>query len=166
MRHRFCISELCIVSLYDRLRQRSFWSRTCQGAEKEIKKRVTELLELTGLSGMEKRYPNQLSGGQRQRVAFARALAPNPQVLLLDEPFAAIDAKVRTELRNWLREMVAKSLALQAFLSPMIRMKPSRWPMRLSSQTMDISSRWERRWKFINHRTPRSWHSLSAVPRS
>lgn len=69
---------------------------------------MTELLELTGLSGMEKRYPNQLSGGQRQRVAFARALAPNPQVLLLDEPFAAIDAKVRTELRNWLREMVVK----------------------------------------------------------
>jgi sulfate transport system ATP-binding protein len=76
--------------------------------KKEIKKRVTELLELTGLTGMEKRYPNQLSGGQRQRVAFARALAPNPQVLLLDEPFAAIDAKVRTELRSWLREMVTK----------------------------------------------------------
>jgi sulfate transport system ATP-binding protein len=76
--------------------------------KKEIKKRVTELLELTNLSGMEKRYPNQLSGGQRQRVAFARALAPNPRVLLLDEPFAAIDAKVRTELRSWLREMVTK----------------------------------------------------------
>lgn len=76
--------------------------------KKEIKKRVMELLELTGLTGMEKRYPNQLSGGQRQRVAFARALAPNPQVLLLDEPFAAIDAKVRTELRTWLKEMVEK----------------------------------------------------------
>lgn len=77
-------------------------------AKKQIKERVKELLELTGLSGMEKRYPNQLSGGQRQRVAFARALAPNPQVLLLDEPFAAIDAKVRTELRSWLKEMVEK----------------------------------------------------------
>ncbi len=74
----------------------------------EIRKRVTELLEITGLAGLEKRYPNQLSGGQRQRVAFARALAPNPQVLLLDEPFAAIDAKVRTELRTWLRSMVTK----------------------------------------------------------
>ena len=76
--------------------------------KKQIKERVKELLELTGLSGMEKRYPNQLSGGQRQRVAFARALAPNPQVLLLDEPFAAFDAKVRTELRSWLKEMVEK----------------------------------------------------------
>ena len=76
--------------------------------KKQIKERVKELLELTGLSGMEKRYPNQLSGGQRQRVAFARALAPNPLVLLLDEPFAAIDANVRTELRSWLKEMVEK----------------------------------------------------------
>ena len=76
--------------------------------KKQIKERVTELLAMTGLSGMEKRYPNQLSGGQRQRVAFARALAPNPRVLLLDEPFAAIDAKVRTELRSWLKEMVVK----------------------------------------------------------
>ena len=74
----------------------------------EIKKRVTELLELTGLTGFEKRYPNELSGGQRQRVAFARALAPNPSLLLLDEPFAAIDAKVRQELRTWLRDMIKR----------------------------------------------------------
>lgn len=76
--------------------------------KKQIKERVFELLELTGLSGLENRYPNQLSGGQRQRIAFARALAPNPQVLLLDEPFAAIDAKVRQELRSWLRDMITK----------------------------------------------------------
>ncbi|MBQ7447367.1 MAG: sulfate ABC transporter ATP-binding protein [Eubacterium sp.] len=74
----------------------------------QIKERVNELIELTGLKGMEKRFPNQLSGGQRQRVAFARALAPRPSLLLLDEPFAAIDAKVRLELRTWLREMIYK----------------------------------------------------------
>ncbi len=73
-----------------------------------IKNRVNELLELVGLPGVEKRYPDQLSGGQRQRIALARALAPQPEVLLLDEPFAAIDAKVRKELRTWLRETIDK----------------------------------------------------------
>ena len=73
-----------------------------------IKSRVAELLELVELPGLEKRYPDQLSGGQRQRIALARALAPNPEVLLLDEPFAAIDAKVRKELRSWLRETIDK----------------------------------------------------------
>lgn len=75
---------------------------------KFIKNRVKEMIELVGLKGMEKRYPSQLSGGQRQRVAFARAIAPNPHLLLLDEPFAAIDAKVRQELRTWLRDMIGK----------------------------------------------------------
>ncbi|ROR28301.1 sulfate transport system ATP-binding protein [Mobilisporobacter senegalensis] len=77
-------------------------------SKKEIKNRVNELIKLIGLEGLEKRYPHQLSGGQKQRVAFARALAPNPHLLLLDEPFAAIDAKVRQELRSWLKEMIER----------------------------------------------------------
>ncbi|CAD7054426.1 sulfate ABC transporter ATP-binding protein [Pseudorhizobium endolithicum] len=69
-----------------------------------IRRRVGELLEMVHLSGLERRYPNQLSGGQRQRVALARAMAIEPKILLLDEPFGALDAKVRKELRRWLRE--------------------------------------------------------------
>src|SRR5499427_3602505 len=68
----------------------------------DIEARVMELLKLLELDGLEKRYPHQLSGGQRQRVAIARALASKPSVLLLDEPFGAVDAKIRQELREWL----------------------------------------------------------------
>lgn len=71
----------------------------------KTKARVEELLELVQLSGLGDRYPSQLSGGQRQRVALARALAVEPQVLLLDEPFGALDAKVRKDLRAWLRRL-------------------------------------------------------------
>src|SRR3984957_3157272 len=71
----------------------------------EIKEKVDNLLEVVGLTGFQTRYPNQLSGGQRQRMALARALAVDPQVLLLDEPFGALDAKVREDLRSWLRRL-------------------------------------------------------------
>jgi sulfate transport system ATP-binding protein len=71
----------------------------------EIKQRVNELLDLVQLSGLAKRYPAQLSGGQRQRMGLARALAVDPKVLLLDEPFGALDARVRKELRIWLRRL-------------------------------------------------------------
>ncbi|KZL50447.1 sulfate ABC transporter ATP-binding protein [Nodularia spumigena CENA596] len=73
--------------------------------KKKIKGRVDQLLELVQLSGLGDRYPSQLSGGQRQRVALARALAVEPNVLLLDEPFGALDAKVRKDLRAWLRRL-------------------------------------------------------------
>jgi sulfate transport system ATP-binding protein len=71
----------------------------------EIRSRVDELLEIVGLGGYHDRMPSQLSGGQRQRMALARALAVEPKVLLLDEPFGALDAKVRAELRKWLRRL-------------------------------------------------------------
>ena len=71
----------------------------------EINARVDELLELVQLQGFADRYPSKLSGGQRQRMALARALAAKPQVLLLDEPFGALDARVRAELRDWLRRL-------------------------------------------------------------
>lgn len=91
------------MTVYDNI---AFGLKVQKVDKKTIDKRVKELIELIGLKGLDKRYPSQLSGGQRQRVAFARALAPNPQLLLLDEPFAAIDAKVRQELRSWLKEMI------------------------------------------------------------
>ncbi|MCH5265847.1 MAG: sulfate ABC transporter ATP-binding protein [Lachnospiraceae bacterium] len=93
------------MTVYDNI---AFGLKVQKVDKKKIDERVKEMVSLIGLEGLEKRYPNQLSGGQRQRVAFARAIAPNPQLLLLDEPFAAIDAKVRKELRGWLKEMIQK----------------------------------------------------------
>ena len=83
----------------------AFGLRIRRRPKAEIKQRVHELLELVQLEGMSERYPSQLSGGQRQRMGLARALAVDPKVLLLDEPFGALDAQVRKELRIWLRRL-------------------------------------------------------------
>ena len=83
----------------------AFGLRVRRRPKAEIRERVDELLGLVQLQGFGDRYPAQLSGGQRQRMALARALAPEPQVLLLDEPFGALDARVRAELREWLRRL-------------------------------------------------------------
>jgi sulfate/thiosulfate transport system ATP-binding protein len=85
--------------------------------KEKIRERVLSLLETIQLSGLGNRFPVQLSGGQRQRIAFARALAVEPRVLLLDEPFGALDAKVRRELRSWLTEFHNKTHLTSLFVT-------------------------------------------------
>lgn len=103
-----------VFQSYALFRHMTVWENVAFGLklQKEsnevIQQRVDELLGLVELSKFSHRYPAELSGGQRQRVAFARALAPKPELLLLDEPFAAIDAKVRKDLRQWLKYTIGK----------------------------------------------------------
>jgi sulfate transport system ATP-binding protein len=96
---------------YAAFRHMTVWDNVAFGLQvrkrpkSEVRERVDELLSLVQLEGLARRYPSQLSGGQRQRMALARALAVRPSVLLLDEPFGALDARVRKELRDWLRRL-------------------------------------------------------------
>src|SRR4030088_689561 len=96
---------------YAAFRHMTVWDNVAFGLQvrkrpkAEIRERVAELLKLVQLEGLAARYPSQLSGGQRQRMALARALAVQPAVMLLDEPFGALDARVRKELRDWLRRL-------------------------------------------------------------
>src|SRR3990167_3846973 len=91
--------------------------RKTRPAEREIQRIILKLLKLVRLEGMAHRYPSQLSGGQRQRIALARALAVEPKVLLLDEHFGALDAKVRKELRQWLRDLHDKLRMTSVFVT-------------------------------------------------
>ena len=91
--------------------------RRTRPSRDEIDARVRELLDMMQLTGLGERFPTQLSGGQRQRVALARAMAIEPRVLLLDEPFGALDAKVRRELRIWLREIHDRTRLTTVFVT-------------------------------------------------
>jgi sulfate transport system ATP-binding protein len=98
----FVFQNYALFNTMNVFRNVAFGLKIKKWKKEAIETRVAELLELLELKGYEKRYPHQLSGGQRQRIAIARALAPKPDVLLLDEPFGAVDAKIRQELRQWL----------------------------------------------------------------
>ena len=139
------------MTVYDNI---AFGLKVQKVDKKTIDKRVKELIELIGLKGLDKRYPSQLSGGQRQRVAFARALAPNPQLLLLDEPFAAIDAKVRQELRSWLKEMI-EQLGVTSIFVTHDQDEAIEVADEIIITKRAESNRWERRWMFIKNRRQR-----------
>lgn len=98
----FVFQNYALFNTMNVFRNVAFGLKIKKWKKPDIEARVAELLKLLELTGLEKRFPHQLSGGQRQRVAIARALAPKPDVLLLDEPFGAVDAKIRQDLRQWL----------------------------------------------------------------
>lgn len=147
------------MTVYDNV---AFWSRTCQGAGKRDQKARDRTVEPDRIKWNGK----ALSGSVVRRAASASGHLPAHWHRICRWPSSSRMSRLRHRCKSPHRTSQpvsrdgCKAFIVASILSPMIRMKPSRWPMRLSSQTMDISSRWERRWKFINHRTPRSWHTV------
>lgn len=135
--------------------------RATRPPNREIERRVHELLRLVQLDWAAKRYPNQLSGGQRQRIALARALAVEPKVLLLDEPFGALDAQVREELRRWLRKL-HDEIGLTSVSSPTTKKKPWKSPTGWWYSTRAASSRRGPRRRSTTLRPPPSYTTFLA----
>jgi sulfate transport system ATP-binding protein len=130
--------------------------------EAEIRARVEKLLKLIQLEPLAKRFPSQLSGGQRQRISLARALAVEPKVLLLDEPFGALDAKVRKELRRWLRKLHEEIHITTLFVTH-DQEEAWKWPTVWPFCAWVASSKSARRRKFTTIRPRRSFMIFSAM---
>ena len=136
--------------------------RRVRPSEKVIKEKVNELLKLVQLDWLGDRMPSQLSGGQRQRIALARALAVEPSVLLLDEPFGSLDAKVRKELRQWLRRFHDELKITSVFVTH-DQEEALEVADRVVLMNEGRSSRWARRRKSIITRPMRSFTTFSAT---
>jgi sulfate transport system ATP-binding protein len=131
-------------------------------SSRDIRSRVQSLLDLMEIGDLGGRYPEQISGGQRQRVALARALAIEPGLLLLDEPFGALDAKVRKSLRVWLRQLHDRMGLTSIFVT---HDRPKRWRWRIASPCCGPGawSRWTRRTRCTRNRPVRSCMSSWAI---
>jgi sulfate transport system ATP-binding protein len=149
------------VQNHERVQEHRVGLKIKKWKKADLNARVAELLNLLGLEGLDKRYPHQLSGGQRQRVAIARALAPKPSVLLLDEPFGAVDAKIRQELREWLVHL-HHDLNLTTLFVTHDQEEAMEVSNRIIIFSADTSSRSGRRAMFTNNQSMNSSPASSA----